>query len=275
MNFPMVRSGTPPDPFVLTDYKVHVGYTTTTGRTAESAAIGSGEKTLVAIVAGQSLAGNHGVSLYNPTNAALVQNLNIPNNTLYRLVDPVLGASGTDGSFIGRLGDKLIDGLSYERVIFIPIAIGATSVQEWKPSGFYNHRLIAAALRAKALGWLDANADITPCVLWQQGEANGTDGTTQAQYEAWFVELQTTLLGRGIDIPWLLAKSTMVTNTVSSTIRAAIDALVSPAANRYAGPDVDSLTGGTNRQAEGTHLSDTGNDACAALWKTAIDAAFA
>lgn len=273
--FPFAKSGPPPDPFVLTDYNNYPTYSTTAGRTSTSAALTPGEITLIAIVDGQSLAGNFGVTPYTPTNSTKVQNLHIPNNTLYHCADPVLGATGVDGSYIGRLGDKLIDGGHFDRVIFIPIAVGATSIIEHTPRGNCNHRLIAAALRAKAFGWLDPNPDVAAMVLWHQGEGDNVDGTTQAVYQSRALEVQGTLTSRGIDIPWLFAKSTMVENVVDADIQAAQDALVDHSANRYAGPNIDSLTGSTNRQAEGTHLKDVGNDAAAALWVTAITAAIA
>lgn len=42
----------------------------------------------------------------------------------------------------------------------------------------------------------------------------------------------------------------------------------------FAGPDTDTLTGATNRQASLVHFNATGADACATLWKTALDAVF-
>lgn len=273
--FPFAKSGPPPDPFVLTDYNIYPTYSTTAGRTSTSAALTPGERTLVAIVAGQSLSANFGVSLYTPTNSTKVQNLNIPNNTLYRCVDPVLGATGVDGSYIGRLGDKLIDGGHFARVIFIPIGIGATSILAHTPAGNYNHRIIAAALRAKAFGWLDPNPDVEAMVLWHQGEGDNVDGTSTAVYMSRFLEMQGTLTGRGINLPWVLAKSTMVANVVDTDIQAAIDGLINNGANRFAGPNIDSLTGATNRQAEGTHLKDVGNDSAATLWVSPINAAAA
>ncbi len=259
------------DPFVLTDYNAYPTYSTTAGRTTTSAALTPGERTLIVIgPVGQSLAGNFGVTPYTPTNSTKVQNLHIPNNTLYRCVDPVLGATGTDGSYIGRLGDKLIDDEHFARVVFIPIAIGATSIIAHTPAGNYNHRIIAAALRAKAFGWLDPNADVEVIVMWHQGEGDNIDGTSTALYQSRFLEVQGTLIGRGIDVPWLIAKSTMVANVVDTDIQAAQDALVNSGANRYAGPNVDSLTGSTNRQAEGTHLKDAGNDNIASLWVSSI-----
>ena len=59
-----------------------------------------------------------------------------------------------------------------------------------------------------------------------------------------------------------------------ATIRAAQAACVNNGALRYAGPDLDTLTGGTNLQADGTHFTDTGNTSAATLWKTALDVVF-
>lgn len=254
---------------MLTDHAVYPAYANTSGRTSTSAALSPGEKTLVAIAMGQSLAANFGVSLYTPTNAAKVQNLHIPNNTLYRLVDPVLGASGTAGSWLGRLGDKLINAGTYQRVIFIPVAVGGSSIWDWSPSGNFNQRLIAAVLRAKAFGWLETNPDVDFVVLAQLGEADGVAGTSTATFVQRALATQGTLTGRGFNVPWLFAKSTMVANVADADIRSAIDMLVDHGSNRFMGPDIDSLTGAGNRQ-DGTHLTDAGNDSAATLWKAAI-----
>ena len=80
-------------------------YKTTTGRIAAAtpSAMGLG----VFVVPGQSLAGNHGVTAYTPANAANCLNLNIDDGVIYRLQDPMLGATGTAGSYVSRLADKL------------------------------------------------------------------------------------------------------------------------------------------------------------------------
>lgn len=258
--------------YAITEVRDHgPGLSDTTGKTSASSALTPGEKTAIAIVAGQSLSANQGASLYTPTNAAKCQQLNIYDGALYRAVDPVLGAGGATGTWMTRWCDLTINAGTFQRVILVPIAISGTSSLEWRTS--YLQRMYVAVLRLRALGYLATNSDLRRFVMVGQGEQDSIDGTTSAQYQANWIAVQSAAEGLGWDGNWFFARETMSSNTVYATIQGAQDALPD-GLKRKVGANTDSLTGGTNRQGDGTHLTDTGNQNNAALWQAIIAAAY-
>jgi hypothetical protein len=244
--------------YTLNDYG-QTPYTTTAGKTTATAPA-SGASTGVFIVAGQSQAGNHGVSNFTPSNAANCLQINIYDGVVYRLADPALGATGTAGSYIGRLCDKLITAGKYTNMVMIPVAIGGTKIKQWTPagdpalysSGWWAHRLVVALKRAHQQGYAPQG------IIWEQGTQDAAGGTTQAAWQADFQLLVTMMSAAGFTGKWLVPQSTLVAGASNSTIRAA-QAAVANGSTVIAGPDLDTLTGG-NLQGDGVHRSDTGND---------------
>jgi hypothetical protein len=257
--------------YALNEWYSTPGYQDTTGRTTESAALVGGENTGIYIVLGQSLVANNGVSLYNP-GVAKVQQLNPYDGIVYRIQDPILGASGTAGSMVSRLAGELVSGGVHQRVIMIPVAIGGTSVAQWAPgAATLNHRIRVAILRARQQGY-----PVT-AIIWEQGQ--GDLGTSAPSYTASFYQVMDTAIGMGVTSPWFVAKDTFSAGAVDATIQGAQTALWGTTyrgVNIYQGADADSLTGAANRQSGGSdaHLTDVGNAALAVLWRVRIDAVF-
>lgn len=246
------------DPFAITEF-ISPGYSDITGRTEVSAALVPGEKTGVFIVPGQSLAANFGVTPYTPTSTK-VQNLNLYDGKVYQMKDPALGADNIHGGYVGRLGQKLIDGGTFHRVIFETIAVGASTMKEWSPQGQLNHRLLAAVLRCRQHGYPISG------IMLDLGNTDGANGTTQAAWQVSFQETRASVVGLGVDPVWWVANETMFTTVVHPTIQAAIAGVID-GVNVRAGADTDSLTDPSYRQAaDPPHLTDVGNDSNATLW---------
>jgi hypothetical protein len=141
----------------------------------------------VIITLGQSEPANHGRGLYSVTHSTKVQNLNVYDGLIYQLVEPVLGPTFTIngfngwnngyGSYMGALGDALINANLYDRVIIEPIAIGGVPAIDYTQSGIYRHWLHAALLRIRAYYSLAGGTNLDVMILWHQGE---TDGLTVA-----------------------------------------------------------------------------------------------
>lgn len=259
--------------YALTDYYGHTTYTNLTGRTTESAALAGGQTTGVFVVVGQSLLANHaasGATNFDP-GAALVQQINPTDGLCYRIKDPILGCSGTSPSMVARIADRLVVDGVYQRTIMIPVAWGGSAISFWGSTGNLNHRLRVAILRARQNGY-----PITG-FLWEQGQSDS--GTTKAAWKASFNTLVDTALGMGVSSPWFIAKCTFDSGAVNTTIQDAQTELWGTTyrgVNLYAGPDIDSLTGASNRGLSGNdaHLTDVGNAAAAVLWSNAINAVF-
>lgn len=247
----------------------------TSGRVLVNPTVAQNELTAVFIVAGQSLVCNHGQSLYIPHNAK-VENGNIYDGNLYLMVDPVLGPSGAAGSFMGRLGDKLIDIAIADRVIIWPIGVSGTSSGDWSENpnespfiGGVHERLRLAVNRIQALGLMP----YVRAVLYQQGQADAYYGTSPRVYEPNIRDMvrRTRSYGLPAGVPWLIAKDTMINGVTYPAYRAEQAAVVDPTNGILAGPDIDTISGAGRY--DGTHLNDFGNDWCAALWATAISSA--
>jgi hypothetical protein len=261
----VIGGGSAQDPYALAIAATN-GYSAVGSKAVRDPRIVAGENTFVAIAAGQSNISNSGATAYTPTNSTKVDQINIFDGGTYAAVDPLLGCDGATGNVLSRLGDKLINAGVFARCIFIPIAISGTSITSWISSGSLNQLIILANKRALAVG-------LTPtAVLWAQGETDGQNGMAQATYENHFNGLVTQIHGLGYTAPWFVAQSTLQSNTTNAAIRAALAAVVNGSTKR-AGPDTDTLTGGTNR-VDGTHFTATGADSAATLWKNAIDAVF-
>lgn len=242
------------------------GFNNISGRTSVSTALVNGQKTLIFLVVGQSLAANHsGTTLFTPA-SLLIHNLNIYNGTLYRCADPILGASGALFSWVCRLGQNLITAGDAARVIFIPVAIGGSTSADWGGGGL-SGRLQVAANYARLYGW-----PIT-AVLWEDGTTDAQLGTSGAAIQANVIRAQNILIGQGFDVPWLIAIESMSVNVTNTTVRTAEVALQNSSAKRFAGPDTDTLTGITYRS-DGTHWTDTGlaTVAGSGYWQSFIEA---
>lgn len=260
--------GSRTDPFYLADAAKYgpagAVNSSAVGRTQRDPRIIAGEDTAVFIVAGQSHVGNYATGTFTPTNGSKLDNLNIIDGGVYAAADPALGTDGTGAHWPYRMADAMITAGMYDRVILVPIALNGTAVAEWAPGGAYSSKLTVAFARCAAL-----SLPVTG-VIWQLGEQDKILGTSQAAWEASFDAMVAAQVALGNNVPWFVVKSTMVTNAVSATIQAAQDAVLGGSV--YTGGNCDSLTGGTNRQGDGTHLTATGAAAMAALAKTAIDA---
>lgn len=248
---------------------VHQTTKSTYDRVIRSPRLVSSERTIVLVVGGQSLATNWGAGgAYTPTYGEKIDQISIEDGGTYAYADPALGVDrGADadhvGSWLGWLGDNLIESGIVDRVIFVPCGIGGSPIANFQPGTAGFERLLSGHLRLAAVN-LSADA-----VLFQQGEAEAILGTTQASYQAMATAMVDGLADAGFAPPWLFAKSTIVGNVAYGPVRSAVDALINDT-NIFAGPNIDSLTGSTYRDADGTHMNAAGNEASAEQWKVAL-----
>src|SRR5262249_42279517 len=137
----------------------------------------------VFLVMGQSNAANHGDRRHTAGDQVFAFDFFRTQATVAS--DPLPGGSGTGGSVWTRLGDPLISGGVFKRVLFIPIAYGGTYAADWAPNGTMSRRTAMALARLRrTLGSRVVNVS---AVLWQQGEAEANHTQmTAAQYRAVF-----------------------------------------------------------------------------------------
>lgn len=263
-------AGSAPDPCALPYFFAPDpgGYATSDGKVRRDPRLNAGETTGVFVVAGQSNCANTVETNATLTNASKIDNLNIFDGGLYAAADPLVGCDGLLGNTFSRVADKLITAGIFARVILIPIGVGGSSAAQWADTSALGQRLIVAARRAAALG-LTVSA-----YLWQQGEQDKTNGTSQSSYAASLAAAIALPRNAGFNAPWFIAKCSYINGAVSSAVQAAQVAAAN-GTTIFAGADTDSLTGTTtNRRPDDTHFKAAGADAAATLWKTAIDSVF-
>jgi hypothetical protein len=224
----------------------------------------SDEKTMIALTFGQSNAGNYGKNAYTPHNAFV---FNFYNGKLYTAKDPLIGTAGKGGSVWTRLGDQLIDSGLYNKVIFVPIAVGGSAIERWG-SGDCFKKL------QQTLNILDSLHIRLTHIFWHQGETDNILNTSKAKYKenlaAIFQALQKY---QSADFyvsvasyhPVAIAKPLGVDNV----IRDAQKEFINENKGVLAGPDTDTLIHAIHRH-DSVHFSDFGMSIFAQQWLNAI-----
>ena len=219
--------------------------------------------TAVIVVLGQSNAANRGQGRY--TSRGPVYNFNIFDAKCYRARDPMLGATGNEGSPWARLGDKLVSQGIFQNILFVPIAVGGTSVTDWAPGGPIHQRLIYTLQRLSAASLMPTH------ILWHQGESDAAGNTTVADYKMKFMEIVKTIRNTKINAPIYLAVATHCGTTPElfhRGVRQAQKELVDLPNGIFPGPDTDTI--GTEDRVDDCHMSSSGLQKHSELWFNAI-----
>ena len=212
-------------------------------------------RTMVALVFGQSNAGNSGESLARE-HAGVYE---FYKGKIYVAQDPLLGAGGNGGSVWLRLAAQAIDHGYFDTVVLVPFAVGATEITRFAPGGSLHRMLLTVVDDAQSAGLRFTH------LLWHQGEADAMLGTPAAVYREKFRALLDALRARGIQAPIYVARASRCgRHRPNEEIRRAQSELVEPSAGVFAGPDTDSLD--FSARYDGCHFSTEGLEQAAALW---------
>jgi hypothetical protein len=253
--------GSAVDPYILKGVPGVVVNRRVAGKTMVHPAPVAGETTGVFLSAGQSLLANSCETTYTVT-ATKVQNMSIFNGAVYTAADPLIGCTNEVGNVLCRLGDKLRASL-FDRVIFIPMSVGSTTVADWAGANLVGHFGVAKR-RCDAVGLTISG------VLWDIGIQDASDGTSQASYAASQSAVFAAIRAAGITAPIFVAlEAYPYTN---AGVRAAQAAAVDAGAGIYAGPDEDLIAAGSRY--DGAHFNATGADEYATAWYNALNAYF-
>ena len=227
----------------------------TQAQTPQPSSVSKSPRVMVALVFGQSNAGNWGES--RKTAGPLVQSFF--RGHWSRAKDPLPGANGNGGSVWTRLGDKLITAKLYDRVVFVPAAISSSHISEWAPGGLLHPDLLRNVREAQQAGLVFTH------LLWHQGESDVALGTGADDYKKRFVAMISAIRGLGVNAPVFVAVATRCGQyPPNAEIRAAQIGVVNSSFGIFAGPDTDQLDVGYRR--DGCHFNDRGLDAHANLW---------
>jgi lysophospholipase L1-like esterase len=226
----------------------------------------AGERTMVALVFGQSQAAN----VVREQFVGGGQVFNYFRGRCYAATDPLLGTGGDGGNVWTLIGTELVQQKQFDAVVLVTIAIGGTNIDQWAPDGKMHARLMRAV---DAVG----PAFSYTHVFIQQGEADLLDHTTGEDYFRRFAEVITALRRSGVDAPifvaiesgycdgrWLPPKSD---NPIAEAQRQVIAAHEGV----YFGPDMDAAINASDRY-DGCHMSGAGARKLSGLWTAAIAA---
>lgn len=239
-------------------------YRVASGRTARSATINPAIKTLVLLVAGQSLLTNVSPTIYTATNASVIDNLNVYDGQLYDPSGPLLGCAYANyaggfpslgpGNVMLRVADTLVANAKFDRVIIVPLSIGNTNISSWGDSGgIHANRTVVAMGRLAARGITPGMTGVTFADVMADGHRDFADGTSQAAWTASYNSYQTTLRATGFN-GRSFVPSESASGQTSNAIRSAQSA-VRNGTTVFDGGDIDSSTIATS---DGTHPSDAG-----------------
>lgn len=263
--------------------------TDTAGKVVADAAIHDHEiRTAYIVVGGQSLTNNNTPSIYLKINPGQILNLNPYDGKLYKDGVRPLGPLGAqpagaclnpDGSdcrdnAVRYLADKILgltnaDGTNkFNRVIYVIYSIGGSAAGQWA-NGIYTPQLTGI------IDFLMRNGIVPTAMLWGNGAADTTLGTSQASYFASMSTVIQTARERGLpfEVPWFIANESWDGTNYSPAVQAAQAQLIDHAKNIYAGSDRDAI--GINapyRQYPSAHFAAAGADLDASGWLAALQA---
>jgi hypothetical protein len=218
--------------------------------------------TMIALAFGQSNAASTSNEIYVPRNPVL----SYYKGNLYKAKEPLLGSGGDGGCVWTILGDKLIDSGMFKKVVLIPIAVGATRIEDWT-EGMQAKRL------NEVLTELGNKGITLTHIFWHQGESN--TGDKKENYKAHLGKLLTNIRNHKQYAPFYCSVATYnfyidnKLNGVDTTLQQAQMEFVAENPKVLLGPDTDKLIYAIDRF-DSQHFSGIGNFKYADLWYRAI-----
>lgn len=218
-------------------------------------------RTMVLFAFGQSNSGNHGDHLHKAVDG--VYNLNPFDGLCYQAQDPLLGATGEQGSVWMPLAEKLIAQGKMDKVLIVPFGVGGSSIDRWTPSGDLSGRI------KRSVGALTKQNISATHVVWHQGETDAGNGTSTEEYISKFGEVIKQLEPLGANIPIYSAIATRCGGESSNAISTAQQQLPLVYPNVFAGANSDLL--GSDLRFDNCHFNQQGLEKHADLWFEALN----
>lgn len=221
--------------------------------------ISSLKKPFVILIAGQSNVANT-VSSLSRSNPNIY---NFYNNSLYHAQDPLLGATGKQGSLWINVGEQLLAKTNYTEVVIINVARNNSSISEWINKGKFND-LIYQASSTALLSGLKPNV-----FLWGQGERDAFDNMSKSDYQKMLKKLVKKTHKKSPNTPIVISVSSKCfSHTSNNNIRQAQLETVQFFDFVFQGPDTDKL--GMKYRYDGCHFNEKGKVFNSKLWVSSI-----
>lgn len=219
------------------------------------------DRTMIALMFGQSNAANNGKIAYTPRHSSV---FNYYEGKLYTAKDPLIGTTGTGGSVWTHLADTLIESGRYDKVIFVPIAVGGTAIERWSDGDC--SKILLQTLRS-----LESQHIKLTHIFWHQGETDNLLNTVAEIYKKRLDAILNTIRSYQQDADLYVSIASYHPGAVTkplgvdSTIRKAQIEFINERKGVLAGPDTDLLIHAIHRY-DSVHFSEYGLKAFAGLW---------
>lgn len=218
------------------------------------------QKPIVILALGQSNAANHGARGID----ADVPVAMIADGKCIMALDPLPGGTGLGGSIWYRLPRHFAKLKPRQLIVMSVLAVDATSINEWT-----NEKSLLRERLSQQLKSMQAVGMAPKFVLWQQGETDASNRTSQADYSAGLDKLAGILDQEKINAPLVLALSTVCRSEPNALIRAAIEEKVASNPRFQLGPDTDyDIHEGL--RSKKCHFSAEGLNRAAQLWASTL-----
>lgn len=219
---------------------------------------GPSPKELYILVIGQSISSNCNQTVYGPVDNVLQV---AKDGSLKPARDPFEWADCTQGSMWMPLGKRIIDSGIAQKVVFMPIGMGATSVHDWQTGG-------------KAFTKLNSALDLIKlqnikfdAVLWHQGYSDS--GATQSYYKERLLSVIAYVNSRITVGRWLIGLHSRCYGSYDQVIEAAQRSVGDAAPEaRFLGANSNLL--GDEYRFDGCHLNGLGQEQMANMWLEAL-----
>ncbi len=212
--------------------------------------------TAVILTIGQSNAASSGQGDYHCRNEVY----ELYHDTLFAARDPLLGDIGNGGCSVWtRVADMLIDSGHYKRVVLIPAAVGATTVESWADGQ-------CSIILQERLEMISRHRINVTHVVWHQGESDNLENTSKALYKVRLMKVLERIRRAGVQAPfWVCVASYhpemigIKEHGTDTCIRQAQIEFLRETPGVRPGPDTDLLNLASDRY-DGVHFSRTGLD---------------
>ena len=226
----------------------------------------TGERTMVALVFGQSQAANQVQERFIGGKGVF----NYLRGHCYQALDPLLGTGGDKGNVWTLVGTELVAQKQFDAVVLVTIAIGGTSIAQWAPGGRLHEHLMDA---------VTAIAPVFPFthVFIAQGETDFLSQTPPDDYFRNFSALIASLRHSGVAAPIFVAIESGFCDAAATpakpdnAVAEAQKRVISTQENVYFGADMDALDAPSDRY-DGCHMTGSGARKLAKSWTRAISA---
>lgn len=188
---------------------------------------------------------------------------NFYNKNLYHAKDPLLGATGKQGSLWIKVAEKVLAQSHYNSVILINVARGNSSINDWVDAGKFSHLIEQTYSSASEL-------NLTPdIILWGHGERDSIDRMQGYEYSKKLTQLMQNIALFHHQKPIVISiTSKCYLTSNNNEIRAAQYKLINNVDEINGGPDTDRL--GSQYRYDNCHFNHKGSDILIAEWTNSL-----